>query len=396
MSAYNWQIYKKLVRFIEIIALFLYLCVSNRSFKMNKNKILLPILNKISKLNFIRSLEFIHNDITYFFGDGHLTTGSIIANDHVPPYIMDFLIYNIIKYSSVSGKNSLFDAHTRINICKPLSELHEQVNISLIKEDVDAFLYRLFQNQAKMQKQSNPRVAFYRYYRVYNTPRANDYFEKNKGINLDSFFRWSIFCYVAFSYNNTFSYKIQSFYPPSLNESATKSLNFVLEQISVPYTKLKRLCSSYHYPNNEDMFIFDTQAPHVKYPIFMFGNRLYCTMPIYIMHALLEGFYFIFDFPKSEDSIKSLVTSSFEDYIGMLLGHFLNNTAILYKKEISYICKKQQKKTSDWILWNNDEIAFMDCKLKRMSLGSKTSASIDDNIINWISRWKRFFKKVYT
>lgn len=360
---------------------------------MDTNKILLPILNKISRLNLIKSLEFIHYDIQFFFGNGHATNGNVIGNDHVPPYIVDFLISNIIKYSSVSGKNSLFDSDIRNSICKPLSELQGQVNLPLIKEDVNAFLYRFFQNQAKLQKQSDPRVAFYRYYSVYNTPQANDYFENKNGVSLDSFFRWSIFCYVGFAYNNTFSYNLQSFYPPFLDEDGKKSLDFVLKHISLPYIELKRLYSTYHYSNNEDMFIFDPQAPHVKYPIFKFGNRLYCTNPIYIMHALLEGFYYIFDFPKSEASIKSLVANSFENYIGMLLGHFLNGTTITYKKELSYSYKKQQKKTSDWIIWNDQEIAFIDCKLKHMSMKSKASAYIDENIVNDIIRGHEFSRK---
>lgn len=356
---------------------------------MNSNSLHL-IINRISELNLIKSLQFIHDDISYFFGENEIPSGDLIMNEHIPPYFLDFLISNIIVHSDLNGKNSLFDSQTRFNICEPLNQIQNQANRKLIQEDYMSFLRTFRYNQEKMQRVSDPRVAFYRYYYIFNNPQVNKSFKEKNSISIESYFGWSIFCYVAYRYTNTFCYKVDSFIPPKLEKQDLTAINFVLGKICRSFDELKKLCRD-HQTSKKSIFLFDELSPHVRYPLFSLNNKIYCVIPDYILRALLGGFYFIFDLPNNQ--AKNIVAERFEKYVGVLFEHFFANTEISYVKEISYSYKKQAKKTSDWIFWNSGEIAFLDCKLKRMSLDGKKNANIDNNVIESILIEKNFSRK---
>lgn len=267
---------------------------------------LLSIINRISKLNLIKSLQFIHNDVSSFFGENRISSRNIIMNEHIPPYFLDFLISNILKHSNLNGKKSLFDTETRLDICVPLNHIHEQINRKLIQEDRMSSLRTFLYNQEKMQRVSDPRVAFYRYYYIFNNPQVDNSFHDKYAIRLESYFEWSIFCYVAYSYNNTFCYKVDSFIPPKLDGQDYATINFIISQICRPFAELRKLCRDYQ-TSPKSIFLFDELSPHVRYPIFCLNNRMYCVIPNYILRALLGGFYFIFDLPNNY--VKTLVST---------------------------------------------------------------------------------------
>lgn len=52
--------------------------------------------------------------------------------------------------------------------------------------------------------------------------------------------------------------------------------------------------------------------------------------------------------------------------------------------------KRKTQRTSDWILWDETDICFMDCKTKRISVKGKQAVTVDDETIERVVRDKPF------
>ena len=80
-----------------------------------------------------------------------------------------------------------------------------------------------------------------------------------------------------------------------------------------------------------------------------------------------------------------------ENYLGLIFEHFLKGSKTKYKQEITYdVGKRKTQRTSDWILWDESDICFMDCKTKRISVKGKQSVTVDDNTIERVVKDKPF------
>jgi hypothetical protein len=102
-----------------------------------------------------------------------------------------------------------------------------------------------------------------------------------------------------------------------------------------------------------------------------------------LINAMTSGLYY--RLVKSEN-FSQQIGFNFEKYIGHLLKINLSQTKFTVIPEIKY--NKNQNKSSDWILVNTNNIAFIECKVKRMTYESKSNIinlNYIENDINTIS-----------
>lgn len=104
------------------------------------------------------------------------------------------------------------------------------------------------------------------------------------------------------------------------------------------------------------------------------------TIPKYITTALLDGLYYRLDIPNSGDpDVNKGFSENMENYLGLIFEHFLNGSKVKCRQEITHDAgKRKTQRTSDWILWDDTDICFMDCKTKRISVKGKQAVTVDD------------------
>ena len=358
-----------------------------------------PVLNKQTELNVYDSLEVVRAYMQAS-ADGNTNRACIPGVNHseansVEVWFADFLIVNIIKYcNDLPSSKSLRDVNPRHAICNKIEELHMEVSHKQMDKEVFVWLNSYIFNQFKILAHDNELRALYRYYYLYKTPKIRMYAEDKMGMPLEVYFKMSFFVYAIFAGKGRFHVKEDYFIPKRKNfDEVTKmALEYVLSQISKPLPELKLLCKDYCSYDEDKLFGFFSDAPHVKYPLIKDKGGYFCTIPNYITTALLDGLYYRLDIPNSGNpDVNREFSENMENYLGLIFAHFLNESKVKCRQEITYdVGKRKTQRTSDWILWDETDICFMDCKTKRISVKGKQAVTVDDETIERVVRDKPF------
>lgn len=358
-----------------------------------------PVLNKLTELNVYDSLEVVRAYVEAS-ADGKTNRAFIPGVNHseansVEVWFADFLIANIVKYcNDIPCQKSLRDVNPRHAICNKIEELHVEVSHKKINEEVLVWLNSYIFNQFKILAKDNELRALYRYYYLYKTSKIKTYAEDKMKMPLDAYFKMSFFVYAIFAGNGRFHVKEEYFIPKknSFDDVTKMALEYVLTQISKSLPELKRLCKEYCSYDEDKLFGFFSDAPHVKYPLIKDRGGYFCTIPNYITIALLDGLYYRLDIPNSGNpDVNKEFSENMENYLGLIFEHFLNGSKVKFRQEITYdVGKKKTQRTSDWILWDDANICFMDCKTKRISVKAKQTVAVDDEDIERVVRNKPF------
>lgn len=354
-----------------------------------------PILNKLQKMNLLDNLQEIHDDLRYYFDRSNIRSLHGMSNNLVQPYIADFLIANTLIYSNFHSKLSLRTDKIRYDICSPLLDIHNEVSERLLKKAPATWVNSYMYNQALMQIYDDPRAMLYRYYFLYNTSLLRKYLEDKLQISYDLYFQMTLFIYGAFYANKKMYYAKSNLYPSSLPFVYKKALQNILDKIlSRTFDEMRSLCKDYISYSDNRLFNFYSDSPHIKYPILRDDTKYYCVVPNYILYSLLHGLYFLLDIPHCEASLRQKIASNFEDYVGHLFKHYLKQSSISYRKEFAY--NRGQNKTSDWLLWNDHEIVFADCKMKTITATSRAEYEINVDTIDRIVENCDFSRSSYS
>lgn len=361
-----------------------------------------PVLNKLTELNVYDSLYVVRAYIQasvdrntrkeFIQGVNHSEANSVEV------WFADFLIANIIKYcDDLPCKKSLRDVNTRHQICNPIEEQHEEVSHKQMDQEVFVWLNSYIFNQTKITLRDNELRSLYRYYCLYKSAKIRAYAEQRMNQSLEMYFKVAFFVYAIFANKDRFHVSESYFMPKEVEreDGFLKSLEYVLGEISKTLPELKAMCKEFCNYEEENLFGYYNNAPHVKYPLIKDQDGYYCTIPRYLPLALLDGLYYRLDIPNCGDqSIGKEFSENMENYLGMIFDHFLDGTKVECLQEIVYdVGKRKSQRTSDWILWDERDICFLDCKTKRISVKGKQAVTVDDDTIERVVNDKPFSRK---
>ena len=121
-------------------------------------------------------------------------------------------------------------------------------------------------------------------------------------------------------------------------------------------------------------------------------------VPNYIICAALEGLYYKLDWNNrteltNKEEIGLEFSSNFEKYVGLIFDYYFKCSNICYQSELTYKIGKSEAKTSDWIIWDENDICFIDCKAKRITVEGKRALEIDNHLIEVVLQQKPFSNK---
>lgn len=359
-----------------------------------------PILNKLSELNVYDSLYVVHEYINNCVNKQSLEYIRGVKDplyNGINIWIADFLIANIIRYcDNITSKVSLRDAKTRSKIITPISEIHQELTHNYIQKDVFIWLNSYIFNQVKISIKENELKLWYKYYYMYKSPKVRSYAEKILGFSIESYFKMAFFLYITIGEKNKFKIDENYFWPKKYceDDENIKALKYLTSCLSRTLPEMKLLCKEFCSFEEEQLFsIFN--APHIRYPLIREGKTYYCTVPRYLYVSSLEGLYYQLNMPNCPDqAVQKEFSENLENYIGLLFEHYFKGGNIYFKKEIIYDTPKEKsQRTSDWILWDKNDICFLDCKTKRISVKGKQATTLDYELIEKIVNEKPFSGK---
>lgn len=351
-----------------------------------------PTLNKLSKLEVLDSLDVVRKYVKYSLErkDKALIPGIKMSEaNSIEIWYADFMIVNIIKYCQVcKGSETLRDVNTRHKICTPIHDLSTLVDHEFIDDNPWLWISSYMFNQAKMKADGNLLIIWYRYYYLYNSPLVRQYAERKIGVGLDVYFGMAFYVYCSVGIGERFGVSEDYFIPIDVdyNQEEMRALNYILSSISKTLPEMKQLCKNYCKYDDAYLFRVYDDAPHIMFPLLKDGKRYYCVRPDYILSPLLDGLYYKLDIPSCENSgVRNELARNLEKYTGMIFNHFFASGKIQYRSEITYDDENiKSQRTSDWILWDEQDLCFIDCKMKRISIKAKHEAIINEDAIDMV------------
>ena len=341
-----------------------------------------PVLNKLSQLNVWDSLYVIRQYLNDSFKNYDLEKPHFVniedrKNCPIPAYLVDFMILATLKYSSIlKSDKSLRQLKVRRGIMPFVHDAYEKARYEK-DEDILIWLKSYMLNQFKMQHPDFFPNRIFKYHFLYSTPNLEELIQSKLGITKEKYFKLVLMYYFVFSEKFCYAdsklerYLVADKSHFTAEEARTvlsllcKDIGYIKENISVDFS--------------QKMFLCHNDAIHVQYPIIRDGNMLYSVVPTYILNAGVEGLQFHLDL-KSKDNVglNNELATRFEDYVGEQLEYFSRQGKFSFVKEFIY--KKGQNKTSDWMVYDERCIMFLDCKLKKLPISSilETELSRDD------------------
>jgi hypothetical protein len=266
----------------------------------------------------------------------------------------------ISKSKSLKRKSELMHI---INAIRMLNDYVEKKSIN----DNELFLdlNRMYHKQFPWQHSFNI-SGIMRYYKIFNTDESNSLIQDSTGMSA-----WEILI-LGFYFYKTSSENFKN----DLNiETDTKLIteDMIHSFLDLYSMNLDECIRKIKASETKDENIFYTYNPLIEKPIIIHSKGYICPAPLLLYYRVTQGTYYLI---CKQNSFSRIIGSSFQSYIGEVLSCICSSLSVI--AESSYYKGKNRKDTTDWFIYDSDSIVFIECKVKRMSLKSKSE--IDHNI----------------
>lgn len=352
-----------------------------------------PFLNKLSYYNVFESLDVIRRyTIANNENKSRKHIQGIEQSDvyYLMPEYRDFLIAVSLAYSTdlPNNKYTLKRCQDRAYIVQVLEDLSSNINKEFIDNDVFLWLKAFAFNQMK-QFQHNPIEQLYRYYMIFSYPGVVENVENKIEMSYKEFIFSAFWLYSKFL-NNFQCHEKQI---TNLGEKyiftpfSENNLKKTLSLLSIDYKSIKEITKQEIDYTKE--FIFNNpNFPHIRHPLIQYSDFYFCVNPQYLIDQFTVHIYNVAEIYKGNQGYGK----AFESYIGKVLNETVKqnqSTGISVLPEQLY--NKRQEKTSDWIVFDDENIVFIECKAKRLTAMSKIDMEIDYQFVkdvianNWFT-----------
>lgn len=339
-----------------------------------------PIRNMFRKLEVFDTLYVLKQYIDKFdnFGEkDKIQVANVESGEFaiIMPNVIDFYIVNCLLYSStLRPEHSLADYKYRAKFTRAVTAFEQKVTDSLMSKDCFQWLRGFFYNQQK-QTSGNYLATIYRYRTIYSDLNLSTRVEEIIGIPYKTFIlnaAWLFSFFIVHHNSRLEKSQIINLDKKYANTDFTpENILKVLAVISKPLEEMRLLLKEYML--NRDNYFWLFSSPHIKFPIVEYDGYYYCVSTQYLLNQITSGMYYMADIPKA--NLTNEYGLSFENYVGHLLKKINIDNSYVIIPEITY--GKDSKKTSDWIIINDTELVFVECKTKRIQIASLLQSSVD-------------------
>ena len=287
----------------------------------------------------------------------------------IPEFEQEFLLKEIIINCHTLPIPSGFSLKRKDKLAKLIYYLRHTLNEKIDQKynTQDDFLLefnRMTHRQFGWQLSYNSNIIL-RYYKIYSEP-AVDTIIKNK-LQLNTF---EIFVLgIYFFYLTGQLFKIDINYNSRISFITNEKIKIFFNHFAVPIEKAKEELKAYQQMNEN---IFYSYNPLLSKPILIYKNTLLCPLHLLIFWKMTSGIYYSI---VKESGFENAFGNSFQKYIGEVIFRCHNkNPQLTILSEATY--GREEKRTTDWIIYDGSAILFIECKTKRMTMVSKSEIDI--------------------
>jgi len=318
-----------------------------------------------------------------------------LLNKHVfVPEVLEFVFINSIIYCPDYGRNNLNDKQKEWNKILTLSaKLNEKLDKNWIEnQGIFNYLHKGVLNQLKSG--SEDFFHYYRYYYIFSKRTISDHIESVLGMPYHDFYICSMWIYSIFK-QQSFAVDKNYFFQSKQNGTMISEEN-IRRTLSILSISLADLRSVLKKEIVYDMNTFIThEYSHVRFPIIENNDIIFCLFRNQLLNQITSGMYYVSEIYKN-DKLSKPFGDGFEDYVELVLNRCNLSNKMQIRKEIKYIKKDSEARTSDIIIESAQDIVFIECKTKRLRIESKKYSSVLPSDINEIVKAVVQVYKVYS
>ncbi len=210
----------------------------------------------------------------------------------------------------------------------------------------------------------------YRYYKIYGNPEVSAIVENKLGLSSHTIFLITsfLFSYLGEHFQIRLPFNIKSDKNPISLEMMEKYLNIFSISLNEAKAELRESQQLNH-------LLFYTYNILLAKPIIKDSGNIFSPIPLMIYWQMTTGLYYHI---CGEPGFSGAFGSSFESYVGDVLTKSIIKDEFTISPEEKY--GQPEKRTSDWLVSDSNSILFIECKTKRMKIGSKTELDISNSL----------------
>ena len=302
----------------------------------------------------------------------------------IPEFEQEYLVKEIIMNCSLVNEDLTLRKHSYLGklINYLRDDLTTEVEKYAIKDDFLIEFNRLLHNQFKWNR-GLERASLFRNFKVFSEHSIDQIVINKYGINVYDFYFATITLYTL----TAMHYRISSDFTNKFPNELKKVFSIYLELFSIDLLTLKKELLDLREMNEN---LFYTFNPLLEKPIIKYENDILCPFQLFIYSQGAGGIYYLLCKEKGFDEA---IGNSFQAYIGEVLNKSITNHKLKILEEKSW--SKPLKHTTDWIIYDQDSIAFIECKCKRLTISSKFNLEIQEGLNDDLDKMADFIIQLY-
>ncbi len=222
-----------------------------------------------------------------------------------------------------------------------------------------------------------------RYYKIYSSPDLSVIVKNKFKISTYQIF---IIGFVLFNWT---AKHFKSAYPLKTNVDflSNEMIEIFFNHFSIP---IEQAINELKEGQNLNENIFYSYNPLLAKPILIYQNSFICPLHLQLFWQVTSGIYYSI---VKEKGFEIAFGNSFQNYVGEVLFKSCSSPKIQIFEERTY--GSPEKRTTDWIIEDEDAILFIECKAKRMTMGAKTEFDIKNGLESDLKKMSSFITQIY-
>ena len=357
-----------------------------------------PFRNQIKQYNLLESLAVIWSysrNFTFdlpFPSDIELPNHFFPSDDinirryrGLPEFEQEFLLKEfIINCDRSTTKYSL---KQKIKLSKLINYLRFSFNDEIDKKyttngDFLLEFNRMAHRQFNWQMGYNQKIIF-RYYKVYVDADVSSIIKRKFKLTSYELFIIGFFLFIWTGDHFRTDLPFRS----EVSLITSEMIDIFFQNFSISIEQAKEELKACQQMNAN---IFYSYNPLLAKPILIFENSFMCPIQLLLFWQVTAGIYYSI---VNEKGFENAYGNSFQNYIGEVLFKCCNNSNFKIFPEEKY--GKEEKRTTDWIVRDENAVLFIECKAKRMTMVSKTELDIKMGLEKDLKKMASFIIQLY-
>ncbi|WP_350049802.1 hypothetical protein [Marivibrio sp.] len=305
------------------------------------------------------------------------------------PWELELLAKELILHAQPRGKYDLRKWHDFAAAINRIKNLEDSISGESINQDnVLHELSRIAHRQFHWQHPPDAGMIS-RYYRIFAREGLAELIERKIGLEVKDLY--TIGCMTCGGFlKSTYLDLVQ---PPAIPNLSSESFKRFIERFAIDIRTLRNEIEKSQKYDENFAYAFN---PLRTYPIILTNRKsrpnLICPLPTLLFNRFTSGIYYEI---HDEKGFSDAFGQSFQLYVGEAAKRIddLSGNSFQILGEKPY--ESGQKHSIDWIISDDSAHIFLECKTKRMRLGSKQSLEMKGVLEDDISKLASFVVQSY-